>query len=79
MLFLEHGRDGVNSLHLFNEVGRGVTVKNISFDQTIKLLDRLENYHDFPIEIKKLTLKSDKRNLSLMKTVSFSVATMMPK
>lgn len=68
----------LSSSDLFEEVGKQATIKNVLFDQTIRLLDQLVNYKELPLSIKKLAIKVDPQNKQLMKTVTFTVSTLKP-
>jgi hypothetical protein len=68
-----------SSSDLFIEEGKQATIKNIKFDQMVKLIEQLENYSDLPLNIKKLTAKVDPKNKQIMRSLSFSVTTIKPK
>ena len=63
---------------LFTELAKDVTIQNIRFDQTIKLLDKLVHHKGVPVAIKKLSIKVDPKQKQNMKSLSFRVSTMKP-
>jgi len=63
---------------LFTEVGKEVVIKNIRFDQTINLLERLADFSEVPINVKTVTIKADKNNRQLMREIKFAITTIKP-
>ena len=57
----------------FVEEGKELTIRNIDFDQTIQLLEKLVNYSKVPVRVKKLTIKADRRNKQRMSSVVMTV------
>ena len=70
----------VNSLEgeLFTEIAKAVTIKNIRFDQSINLLDKLTHYEKIPVRITKLNIKVEPKDRQNMRSLSFTVSTMRP-
>ncbi len=65
---------------LFVESAKDVKISNISFDQTVQLLNKLVNNKGGPaVGIKKLTIQTDSKNVSIMKSVSFTLTMREPK
>ncbi len=58
---------------VFVEEGKELTIRNIDFDQTIQLLEKLVNYSKVPVRVKKLTIKADRRNKQRMSSVVMTV------
>lgn len=63
---------------LFTEIGKQVSIDNITFDQAIRLLDALVKYEELPLNIKKLNIKVDAKNKLIMKTVAFTLTSVQP-
>lgn len=63
---------------LFTEEGKDVQIQNIRFDQMVKLLDRLINNDQLPVTIRKMTAKADSKDKQMIKTLSFTMTTMIP-
>jgi len=61
---------------IFTEMIKDVTIKNIRFDQCIKLLGKLVENPDIPITIKKVDIKADKQNKQMINTMTFTMATL---
>jgi hypothetical protein len=64
---------------LFTELGKDVTIKDIRFDQMVKLLDKIINNEKLPVKIKKLTAKADNKDKKMIKLLTFTMTTLKSK
>ena len=64
---------------LLEEVAKSVSIKNVAFDILIRFIHTLETYESAPIKIKKVILRSDKRDRSLIKRAELLVTTIKAK
>lgn len=66
------------SSEIFQEVGKEVSMRNVQVDVVIKFIEKLENYEEVPLLIKKVNMKADKNDKRLLRQVSFTVSTIRP-
>lgn len=64
---------------LFEQDSKDVDIKSVPFDQLMRLLDGIENNQKFPVVIKKLNLKVDRKNRQIINSAVFSVTTIKAK
>lgn len=70
---------GKGTSELLEEVSKNVDIRNVSFDLLMKFLDKIETYDKFPIRIKQLKLKADRRDRTMIRDAKFTISTIKVK
>ena len=61
---------------LFQEEGKDIEIRNISVDVAMKLIANLRNNEsEIPINIRKLTMKADRRARTVLSQLQFTIST----